>query len=200
MDKLMVARGPERQIVHSAAVVVRLRDSGHHGHARHRKSPRSADDDPRRTADELQRPAAGLHGADRARSFPSRLPWADSCSCRALTLLSHVSAGHGHRGRRGAGAQADAAARADAAVRDGAAELQVAVAQDRVASHVRSRLVVRARAGHADPGRGIVVWAASYYPHRADAVERLARHRARMPWRSVWTGCPPIHAEPAGAR
>ena len=50
-------RGAERQVVHSAVVVVCLRDSGHHGHAGDRKPPRSVDDDHGGAADELFGPA-----------------------------------------------------------------------------------------------------------------------------------------------
>ena len=65
MDKLMVRVGLERQVVHSAVVVVCLRDSRHHGDAGDRESPRSIDDDSRGAADELLRAAAGVHAADR---------------------------------------------------------------------------------------------------------------------------------------
>ena len=65
MDRLMSRMGLSGQVVHPAAVVVRLRDPGRHGDARDREPPRPADDDPGRPADELQRPAAGLHAADR---------------------------------------------------------------------------------------------------------------------------------------
>ena len=57
------------------------------------------------------------------------------------------------RGRgRGPGVQADDPARADAAVRDGVAQLQVAVAADGVLPHGRSRLGVPAMRRHADSG------------------------------------------------
>ena len=97
MDKLMVARRPERQIVHPAAVVVRLRGSGHHGHARDRKPPRPADDDPRRAADELHCPAAGLYAADR-RVHPDRSYRPGGLlGLQGLTLFAMYLVGH--RGR-----------------------------------------------------------------------------------------------------
>ena len=145
------SRGPERQVVHSAAVVVRLRDSRRHGHARDREPPRPADDDSGRAADELQRPAAGLHGVDRrvhSREAVCRRPAAVAGGYHAC----HVCRGHCHGGPRGAGAQKDAAARADAAVRDGAAQLQVALAEHRAGSHGGPRLVVCAPRRHADSG------------------------------------------------
>ena len=61
----MSRRRPERQVVHPAAVVGRVRRAGHHGGARDRESPRPAGDDPGRAADELLGPAAGVHAADR---------------------------------------------------------------------------------------------------------------------------------------
>ena len=60
MDRLMVARGPERPIVHSHALVVRLRRSRHHGRAGDRERSRPPDHDPGRAAVDLLGAAAGL--------------------------------------------------------------------------------------------------------------------------------------------
>ena len=65
MDKVMVRVGLKRQVVHSASVVVCLRDTGHHGHAGDRRRARPADHDPGRPADDLLGPAAGLYAVDR---------------------------------------------------------------------------------------------------------------------------------------
>ena len=53
MDKLMVRVRPERKIVHSAVVVIRLRNSRHHGHAHDREPTRPFDHDSDRPVDEL---------------------------------------------------------------------------------------------------------------------------------------------------
>ena len=94
--------------------------------------------------------------------------------------VRHVPAGHrGGRGR-GAGAEADAVARPDAAVRDGAAELQVAVA----ARSCCARMVERGwsfvhRAGTLILAVSIVVWAASYYPHNPAVVSETLAPRSQ---------------------
>ena len=98
MDQLM-SRRAERQIVHSAVVVVRLRHAGHHGDARDREPPRPADDDPGRPADELQRAAAGLYAVDRGVHAQPTLGSGrlDSVAARADDVR-HVPGRH--RGRR----------------------------------------------------------------------------------------------------
>ncbi len=68
---------------------------------------------------------------------------------QGLTLSGDVPGRHRDGGHRGAGAQKDAFARADAAVRDGVAQLQVAVAEHRADAHGGARLVVCAARGHA---------------------------------------------------
>ena len=60
MDKLMARCGLSGKSFIPLLVVGGLRRAGHHGDARHRESPRSAGDDPRRAADDLLGPAAGL--------------------------------------------------------------------------------------------------------------------------------------------
>ena len=125
MDRHHVARRPERQIVHSDVVVVCLRDSRRDGHAGDRKPPRSADDDPGRAADELQRPAAGLQRADRRLHSPPRIARRLAAPV-GLDAAGDVFDRHADGRRRGAGAETHAAARADSAVRDGTAQLQMA--------------------------------------------------------------------------
>ena len=87
MDKLMVSGGLERQVVHSAVLVVRLRDSGCHGHARDRESARPADDDPRGAVDELLGAAAGVCAVDRRVHSAARLPRRVACACKGSRFL-----------------------------------------------------------------------------------------------------------------
>ena len=146
----MAGVGPERQVVHSAAVVVRLRGARHHGHARDRKSPRPAGDDPHRAADELLGPAAGVRDSDRRVRAGSAITWAAWSGCKGLTLLGDVFGRRDRGDRRGLAAEEDAAPRRDAAVRDGAAQLQDAVAADGRLSHGRARLGVCGPGRHGD--------------------------------------------------
>ena len=60
MDRADVARGPQRQVVHPPALLLRLCHSGNHGRAGDRERARSADDDPGGPADDLLGAAAGL--------------------------------------------------------------------------------------------------------------------------------------------
>ena len=74
MDRLMAGVGLSGKVVHSAAVVVRLRRAGHHGDARHRKSPRPPGHDSHRAADELLGPAAGVRDSHRCVRAGPALP------------------------------------------------------------------------------------------------------------------------------
>ena len=105
MDRLMVPRGLERQVVHSLALVVRLRGAGHHGHAGDRERTRPADDDPGGAADDLLGPAAGLRAVDRGVHSRTKLSGRAAESARA-DAGGAVSAGN----RRGRGVRAAAQA------------------------------------------------------------------------------------------
>ena len=172
-------RGLERQIVHSPAVVVRLRRAGHHGHARDRERARPADDDPRGAAADLLGPAADLCPADRG-FHPRAKLLGGLLNLQGLTLAGAVSAGD--RGRRGRcpGAEADDPSRPDAAVRDGAAQLQVAVAADGVFPHGRAGWVFLRCAGTLILAVSILVWAAPII--RTIRRPRISSNSAKASW------------------
>ena len=65
MDQLMHGAGLSGRAFIPLAVELRLRGSGHHGDAHHRRSEGPADDHPRRAADDLLGAAAGLHADHR---------------------------------------------------------------------------------------------------------------------------------------
>ena len=64
----------QRQGLHSAAVGLCLRGSGHHGHAHHREPARPAGDDPGYALHDLLGAVAGLHAADCRLHPQHRLP------------------------------------------------------------------------------------------------------------------------------
>ena len=88
--------------------------------------------------------------------------------------------------RRGLAAQEDAAPRRDAAVRDGAAELQDAVAAQRCVYRMAERgWAFLARAGTVIFAVTIVVWALAYYPRSRGAGGRRHRGPARRIGRTI---------------
>ena len=144
-------RRPERPVVHSHAVVVRLRRAGHHGRAGDRERARPADDDSRRPAADLLGPFAGLCPADRGLRAADDVSWrhdrfAGADAGRALRP------GNRGRGEGGPGAETDDPPRRHAALRDGDAQLQVALAADRGDARVGAGLDLPAHGRIADPG------------------------------------------------
>ena len=88
-----------------------------------REPPRPTDDDPRRAADELLGPAAGVCDSDRRVRAGEALSRAASSALQGLTLLVMYSVGVVVAIVVALGAQADDPTRRDAAVCHGAAEL-----------------------------------------------------------------------------
>ncbi len=112
--RLPGARGPDRRphhgeiraagkIVYPAAFGLRLRGSGHHGHAHHRKQARPHGHHPDRAVDDLLGAAAGLHAGDRG-LYPRATaagPAARNASRRAARAVRAGIPG-GHRDRAAA--------------------------------------------------------------------------------------------------
>ena len=69
MDRIMGGAGPTRSCFYPPPVELRLRHSGHHGHARDRPAPRPSDDDHGGAPDDLLRPASPSTRSSSRHSF-----------------------------------------------------------------------------------------------------------------------------------